>query len=180
MNTKHIVLVGFKSTGKSVIGRELAEHLHLPHVDVDDEIERLYNDAHETPLACRGIFRTHGEDFFRGLEAKALASVLGRPGIHVVSTGGGAVMDADSQELLKTQNVVHVTANKGAVYERIMVQGKPAIFDEAENPFVAFTRLWDARNAVYTMLADHTVDNTGSLEQSIRETAAALQLTPAL
>ncbi|NJC26496.1 shikimate kinase [Neolewinella antarctica] len=69
-------------SGKSHTGKELATHLRLRFVDLDDEIERLAG------CSVSQIFAEHGEETFRELEARALRSFAGS-GV-IIATGGGA------------------------------------------------------------------------------------------
>jgi len=72
--------------GKSAIGRRLANHLHLPFVDADTEIEVAAG------CSIEEIFERHGEEAFRDGERRVIARLLEGPPI-VLATGGGAFMD---------------------------------------------------------------------------------------
>ena len=81
------VLVGFMGSGKTTVGRLLAERLGVPFADADEEIERA---AGRTIPA---IFEADGEPAFRELEAAAIARLLdGDAG--VLALGGGAMRGA--------------------------------------------------------------------------------------
>jgi shikimate kinase len=86
MTTGHIVLVGLMGSGKSSVGRRLAEALGRPFVDTDQRIER------RAGRSIREIFATDGEDAFRVLESSVLADVLSSPEPSVIATGGGVVL----------------------------------------------------------------------------------------
>ncbi len=77
-----IYLVGFMASGKSSVGRRLAERLALPFVDLDDEIERT------SAKTVRAIFEESGEAAFREREAAFLAATESLPAA-VIATGGG-------------------------------------------------------------------------------------------
>ena len=80
---RRIFLVGFMASGKTSVGRRVAERLGLPFVDVDTEIERT------SGRTVRAIFEESGEAAFREREAGFLEGTASLPGA-VVATGGGA------------------------------------------------------------------------------------------
>ena len=92
--SKSIYLVGFMGSGKSTVGRRLAEVLGLPFVDLDDDIEAAAS------RTIADIFSNDGEAAFRDAEHAALrARVTG--GDAVVALGGGAFTFARNRELLR-------------------------------------------------------------------------------
>ncbi len=98
----NLVLVGPMGAGKTCIGRGLAERFGLRLVDADREIER------QAGTTINTIFELEGESGFRARERAMLANLLGGDGI-VLSTGGGAVLDADNRRLMRERGfVVHL------------------------------------------------------------------------
>jgi len=91
-----IALVGFRGSGKSVLGARLAAELKRPFFDLDREIELAQG------RTIRDLFRA-GEEAFRDLEAETLEGVLPRPGI-VLAPGGGAVLRRESREQLRSRS----------------------------------------------------------------------------
>ena len=89
-----IYLVGFMGSGKSTIGRRLAEELGLPFADLDDDIEAVAG----RPIA--DIFWTDGEAGFRDAEHSALAARVRSGAAIVLALGGGAFTFARNRELL--------------------------------------------------------------------------------
>jgi shikimate kinase len=89
-----IVLVGLMGAGKSAIGRRLANRLGVPFVDADSEIEKA---AGQT---VSEIFESHGEAAFRAGERRVIARLLEQPP-HVLATGGGAFMDAETRRRIR-------------------------------------------------------------------------------
>ena len=87
-------LVGMPGSGKSTVGRLLAERLRMEFLDLDARIER---DAGRTIDA---IYAEDGEETFRDLEQAALAEVVSTEGT-VVSCGGGVVLRPANRERLK-------------------------------------------------------------------------------
>ena len=164
---KHIILIGFKHVGKSTIAKLLAVALSRAHLDTDAIIEERHAQEHGLPLSCREIMLAVGEEKFRVLEREALASVLQTAAPLVISVGGGAPLDPDNQTGLKEHIVVHVTGSKGTVYERIMLNGRPAFFPAGENAFGAFQKLWNERRSAYESLASVTIDNNATPDEAV-------------
>jgi shikimate kinase len=100
--TPGIYLVGFMGSGKSTVGRALADELGWFFVDLDEEIERREN----TSIA--EIFDSRGEDAFREIETALLRERVravqgGRP--QVVSLGGGAFLTEENFEMVSNNGV---------------------------------------------------------------------------
>ena len=75
-------LIGFMGSGKSLIGKQLAEKLNIKYIDLDNFIEKSEN------ITIAGIFNNSGEAYFRELEEKYLKETIKEDNI-LVSTGGG-------------------------------------------------------------------------------------------
>jgi shikimate kinase len=86
-------------SGKSTIGRLLAERLGVVFCDLDTEISRHFQ------ASIPEIFRTHGEAAFRRVEATELQRHLSTPTPLVLAAGGGIVTEADSRSAIQTQSL---------------------------------------------------------------------------
>ena len=89
-----VILCGFMGTGKTAVGRALAERLGVPFLDTDSHIEA----AQQTTIA--EIFERHGEAHFRELE-RAFVENLSVDAGAVIATGGGTIMDERNRERLE-------------------------------------------------------------------------------
>ncbi len=89
-----IYLVGFMGSGKTVIGRRVAERLGLPFVDLDAEIERT------SRLTIRALFEASGEVAFRERETLFLAGTESLPGA-VIATGGGCYVREENRRMMQ-------------------------------------------------------------------------------
>ena len=98
LGTRSIVLIGMMGAGKSSVGRRLAMRLGLAFVDADTEIE----DAAGMTIA--EIFTQHGEDYFRAGEARVIERLLDG-GPQVLATGGGAVMNQRTRDLIHIKGI---------------------------------------------------------------------------
>ena len=94
-----ICLTGYRGTGKSTIGRELASRLSIPFVDTDQLIEQ------EVGRPISKIFEDNGENVFRDLEFEIIARELKQPE-GVISLGGGAILREETRNNLKTADYV--------------------------------------------------------------------------
>jgi shikimate kinase len=92
---QHIFLTGFMGSGKSTLGRNLAELLHMPFTDLDQYIEE--HEQKTIPF----IFEQEGEKRFRAIEAACLVKVLNSSIKSVVALGGGTVCFGNNLELVK-------------------------------------------------------------------------------
>jgi shikimate kinase len=98
LDTRSVVLVGMMGAGKSSIGRRLAARLGIPFVDADTEIESAAG------MTIPEIFQKHGEPYFRAGEARVIARLLDATP-KVLATGGGAVMDPHTRELIAEKGI---------------------------------------------------------------------------
>lgn len=171
---KHIILIGFKHVGKSRLGRVLATKLNKKFIDLDQQIEIIYAKHYLQKTNCRQIMRRHGQDFFRELESKVLQCVIKSPPA-VIALGGGAALNANNHHLLTAHTVVYVTAQPKIVFQRIMVKGLPAFFAKQDDPWLAFNKLWQEREAVYQSLAEITVDNSGEFANAVKQLSLNFQ-----
>ena len=172
---KHIILIGFKHTGKSVIGKKLAETSDMPCIDLDQKVEELHEQQQGEKLNCRQIVNIHGMQAFRNLETEALKQSLAQQSITVIATGGGTPLRNGNRDLLKQHIVVHVTSPRNLVFERIMVGGRPAFFSPEVEPLTNFQQIWDERQPVYQELANITISNDGSIASSVQKIIQAIQ-----
>ena len=93
---KHIVLTGFMGSGKSLIGKLLAEKLNYEYRDLDASIEVIEKNN------VSGIFAEMGELYFRLIEKQTLAEILNLDNQSIVlSTGGGTPCYYDNLEVIK-------------------------------------------------------------------------------
>lgn len=169
-----IALIGFKHVGKSTLGYALANRLKLDFTDLDRVIETHYHHSQGEGLTCRQIVRKHGIDYFRTLESGCLKTVLyEKPA--VLAVGGGTPITPDNQAEIARCRVVHISAPKGMVFERIMINGRPAFFPEEEEAYEAFTRIWKERAPVYQQLAHAHIENTGTIDEGVHRIMLALQ-----
>lgn len=163
---QHCILIGFKSTGKSSIGRALAHQLKAPFIDTDHQLEQEYEKRFQVKATCRQIMQEKGEAFFRALELEILATVCQAPPA-IIALGGGTPLSQQAQALLKGQDLVHITAPAMIVFSRLCVNGIPAFFNHQESPIITFQRLWEARRTLYEKIRTDTIENHDTIDTAV-------------
>jgi shikimate kinase len=98
LGRRSIVLIGMMGAGKSSVGRRLSARLGIPFVDADSEIEAAAG------MTIPEIFETHGEPYFRAGEARVIARLLDG-GPQVLATGGGAIMNQQTRDLIRIKGI---------------------------------------------------------------------------
>ncbi len=174
---KNILLIGFKSVGKSCVGKLLAKRLDKEFIDLDKIIENLYQKNNNRHLSTRKIVQQYGEDYFRELEHNALKEVLKKSG-GIISLGGGTPIKTDNQALIKQHTVIHITATQQLVYQRLLAGGKPAFFADNGSMSEVFDALWCLRKEIYQNLATFTIDNSALLENTVKHIVKKLNESP--
>jgi shikimate kinase len=108
----NLVLTGFMGTGKSAVGRKLAERLQMGFIDTDEIIESRHG-------AIERIFADRGEEAFREVE-RELAKELSQRKSVVIATGGRMMLDAaNAEELSRNGRVFCLTASPEEIHRRI-------------------------------------------------------------
>jgi shikimate kinase len=139
---RNIALIGFMGTGKSSVGRLIAEQLHYSFVDTDEMIESR---AGKTISA---IFAEDGEPAFRKREQEIVAELAAR-NRSVISTGGG--LGANEQNLASLKGhalVVCLWASPDKIWERVRSQTHRPLLREAD-PLAKIRELLAARERYY-------------------------------
>lgn len=154
LNADNIFLVGPMGSGKSAVGRRLAERLGLTFVDSDAEIEARTG----VDIAC--IFDREGEAGFRARERDVL-DLLTRQPRSLIATGGGAVLDAETRQRLRSRGcVVYLRTSVDQQLARTGRSTHRPLLDTPD-PRGTLQRLMQQRAGLYEESADLTVDTDG-------------------
>ena len=94
-----IFLMGLPGSGKSTLGKQLAQHLALPFIDLDEVIEQT------SQRSIRIIFADEGEEVFRQLEQQALHYVIMQQEAFILATGGGTPCFYDNMEVMNQAGI---------------------------------------------------------------------------
>jgi shikimate kinase len=116
-----IVLIGYRGSGKTSIGRKLADRLWYKFVDVDDLI------VAKAGKSIREIFAQDGEPKFRDIETEALREVLARDD-HVIGLGGGTLGREANRTMLRESGarVIYLRCEPEVLLKRVQADPKSA------------------------------------------------------
>jgi shikimate kinase len=145
---RNVFLVGPMGAGKSTIGRELAERLHLEFVDSDHEIER------RTGADIAWVFDLEGEEGFRKREEQVISDLTEMQGI-VLATGGGSVLSDHVRNKLSARGiVVYLETTIDKQVARTQRDRRRPLLQTSEKPRTVLENLAIERNPLYEEVAD--------------------------
>jgi shikimate kinase len=153
----NIVLIGFRGTGKSTVGRLLAKRLERDFIDSDKYIED------STGKTIKSIFEEDGEEGFRQIEADTIAE-LSKADNKVISAGGGVVLREENVNNLKDNGfLVLLEATPEIIHNRITqdkktAQQRPSLTDK--KPLDEIKYLIAEREPAYKRAADFTINTS--------------------
>ena len=168
-----LVLIGYRGTGKSTVGRILADCLRLPFVDADVSLEMRF----EIPIS--EVFRESGEPIFRDLEEETLTQITCGPP-SVLATGGGAVLRESNRLRLKEFGwIVWLSASSEMIQARLSsnpnaLANRPAL--TAGGTLAEVAEVLAVRRPIYQELADVEVSTDGRTPAEVA--LAILSLSP--
>jgi shikimate kinase len=121
-----VVLIGYRGSGKTTVGRKLAQRMRIEFIDCDDLI------VAKAGKSIREIFAHDGEARFRELETQVLREVVARKD-HVIGLGGGAVVREENRKILAGagHSVLYLHCQPEELLRRI--QNDPATSDNRPN-----------------------------------------------
>jgi shikimate kinase len=167
-----IILTGFMGTGKSTVGRRLADRLNIPFIDTDEEIERLEG----RPIKV--IFAQDGEPYFRGIERRVIADAVRKEG--VIATGGGAIVDAENYERMHAAGPIVCLSSPLEVIVRRTASNRQRPLLHGDDVAERVRRLLKERAPAYAR-ADITIDTSNTeVDMVVDRILAALDAQPSV
>ena len=141
-------LIGMMGSGKSSVGKLLANKLQFSNIDIDKEIEK------DEKLSIKEIFEKKGENYFREIESKYL---LRKRKLAVVSCGGGIILNKKNREFLKTSGyTIYLKSSIPTLEKRLLNEnGRPLLSND--NLKETLINIYNRRKALYTSAANTTI-----------------------
>ena len=148
---ENIVLIGMPASGKSTVGKALAQRLGRPFFDSDEEIVK------EVGMPIPSYFETCGEAAFRNLEGGVIARLSSGLSGAVIATGGGAV--------LREENVDKLRANGRLFWlDRSLDNLMPTVDRPLSSDREALTKRYEERYPIYRSACDVRIDGDGTVD----------------
>ncbi len=153
----NLILIGLRGSGKSTVGRILAERLGWAYFDTDTLVQE------RAGLTIRELFEQHGEAEFRRLESAVVQECV-EGDQAVTATGGGAILNPDNITAMKRNGfVVHLSADPSELWHRISQDtsshaARPKLLPSADSGIDELKKLMLARAGMYAKARDVEVD----------------------
>jgi shikimate kinase len=169
----NLVIIGYRGTGKSTIGKLLSAELGMPLVSLDAEIVK------RAGVSIPEIVARHSWEHFRDKESEVVADFAGRDGL-ILDTGGGVVTrPANVQLLRKTGMVFLLVSEISDIVRRIGGDTQRPSLTGAKSFTEEVAEVLAVREPLYRAAADHTVDTSRlSPEAAAREIAVQFRSAP--
>lgn len=148
---QNLILIGMPGSGKSTVGRLLAEKLNRPYIEADEEIVR------QAGMSIPEIFAREGEAGFRARET-AILGELGKASGTVLSTGGGCVTREENYPLLHQNGTIILLTRD---IDRLAREGRPLSMGADLHAMAA------VRGPMYRRFADLMADNDRTPEETV-------------
>ena len=153
----NIALIGFMGTGKTAVGKALAEKLDKKFIELDPLIER------KAGKTIPEIFKQDGEIAFRELEIEVTKEVAERKNV-VIACGGGVVLNKINIDRLRKESlIVYLTASPKIILERTSNDAEERPLLKVANPTLIIQGLLRFRKPFYERAADIKI-NTSKLD----------------
>ena len=153
--SKNIVLVGPMGSGKTTVGRRLADEMSQDFFDTDYEV------IAKTGVSIDHIFDIEGEEGFRERESKILENLCQMSNI-ILATGGGIVLLLKNRKILKNAGlVVYLSSSVDQLLRRTAKSKTRPLLENSNDRRRTITELIRARDLYYREVASLVIDTTG-------------------
>lgn len=164
----NIILCGFKSCGKSTVGKALADDLHYRFDDTDALLEAYYRKENNEVLGAADIYSKHGQEIFRQLETDIVHKLEKLDG-RVIALGGGTVLNPDNvKHLHHIGKIIYLRASQDLLKNRMLQNRIPGFIDKV-NPEASFEQIYQERYKIYENISDIIIDVDGKNPKQIAQ-----------
>ena len=167
-NFDRLILIGMPCSGKSSIGKYLAQHYRLEFYDMDEEIVKAAN------MSIQEIFAKKGEAAFRELETSVTISLSEKQNA-LIATGGGIVTRENNQQYFKRQGslivFIHRDFYKLATTPKRIMDKRPIL---QKTSFDKLLNLYKTRLPLYRKYCDLEIHNDSNKDDAVKEITKAI------
>jgi len=160
----NIVLIGPMGSGKTTVGRRLAEVLQNDFYDIDYEV------INKTGVSIDHIFDIEGEEGFRKRESSILKDLCIKPNI-VLSTGGGAVLLEENRKMIEKMGlVIYLSSSVDQILRRTSKSKTRPLLENSPNRRKTISDIIESRGPLYREVASIIINTNGKkLNEVIKE-----------
>ncbi|MEM3400050.1 MAG: shikimate kinase [Candidatus Micrarchaeia archaeon] len=153
---KNIFLVGFMGTGKSAVGKALADRLGMKFVDTDEEIEA------KAKMPIKDIFAKYGEEHFRNIEKEVVRRVSKNKNAVIACGGGVMLFEGNVENLKKNGIIVCLTASPEEIAHRVGINDeRPLLKGKTYRERLKEIKKLLKKRSEYYAKSDYFVDTNG-------------------
>ncbi len=150
----NIILIGYRGTGKSTIGRLVAEKLHFSRVETDAEITK------QAGMSIPEIVKHHSWEYFRDLESRVIVDACSRKKT-VIDCGGGVVTRPDNIAALKASGTVFLlVADIRDIVRRISRSSQRPSLTGNKSVTAEVEEVMRERDPLYRKAADYIINTS--------------------
>ncbi len=158
----NVALIGMMGSGKSTVGRLIAQKSGLDFVDLDEYLEL------KAGKSISAIFEEFGEPYFRDFESRIVQEIVAKKG-RIISCGGGVVEKESNMDLLKKSSyVVYLSATAEQLYHRL-VQSHERPLLKVLDPRQKLEEIYLRRRPLYEKYADLILETEGKSPYTVAD-----------
>ena len=162
----NLILFGFMGSGKTTLGKKLAEHFGMKLIDTDEEIIKREN------RTIAEIFESDGEGYFRAKETELIKELSKRDNL-VISLGGGLAAKEENHPYLKAAGkVILLDCGIETTLDRIMGDSSRPLTKNGKEDIIY---RYNFRKPIYEKIADVIIDSSGDEEKTFNITLSAVE-----
>lgn len=170
LTPNNIILIGLRGSGKTTLGKLLAKKLKKKFIDTDEEIEKT------SKKKVKDIVDQKGWEYFRNLEKKMIKKISALENT-VIATGGGAILDKQNIENLKTNGfIVYLEVSPARAAARIAHDKNRPLLTTQKSLTKELTHLLKERKSIYENTANlifkrsnNTAKDINNLSTTVKE-----------